>query len=116
MSELSLLSDREGWHCSIERELCLTIVVAGAGPPPPGRCRRPPPGHMRALAPHAASRLAMASPHAALTPPEFGLALLNAAGASGDLASKKTYPALQFLFQNGCGRRGAAAGGPSAGR
>jgi len=25
----SLLSERDCWHCGIERELCLTIVVAG---------------------------------------------------------------------------------------
>ncbi|KAL4419711.1 hypothetical protein ABPG75_006809 [Micractinium tetrahymenae] len=50
-SELSApLSERECWHCSVEKKLCLSIVVLGA---------------------------------------------------SGDLASKKTYPALQFLFRNG---------------
>lgn len=29
-SDYSMLSERDCWHCSIERELCLTIVVAGA--------------------------------------------------------------------------------------
>ncbi|EFN53828.1 hypothetical protein CHLNCDRAFT_36395 [Chlorella variabilis] len=49
-SEPSFPSTRDCWHCGFERDLCLTIVVAGA---------------------------------------------------SGDLASKKTYPALQFLHHNG---------------
>lgn len=37
---------------------------------------------------------------AAVHPPRMRTTLYNA-GASGDLAGKKTYPALQFLFSNG---------------
>lgn len=97
-SELSApLGERECWHCKVEKKLCLTVVVLGESsrvidqpcgghPASPS----PPPPLLRVLL--FTSRASTTNQRSTLSP---------WAGASGDLASKKTFPALQFLFRNG---------------
>lgn len=112
----SLSSTREHWVCSIERSLCLSVVVAGECS---GRALGArPEGTIGRLAPLAAVQRGLwrhrppSPPPPALPPIPSQPARL--AGASGDLASKKTYPALYFLFSHGCAAAAARLQGRRA--
>lgn len=81
-------SDREHWTPCRDTELTLTIVVAGAL-------------HQLFIFLVAWFAVARRSVHLPLFHRPLSSYILSLAGASGDLARKKTYPSLQFLFCNG---------------